>query len=1229
MIHLSRKYDAFWNIAIVLIIIFVFQDDSVSQNSFSSFHDARKTLTLQSGGQYQPPCDCTVTQGSFTQPLLYMESNTSATTFYNYIGTTANTGLELSQTMLLFMYLDTITGENSLVIILDRANDGSGGQGTVVFKCMPSGSSVVFSDDGGELSGTPPTFTGNFSWGSCCTDGGIIGGVGCGHTFTINPTFQSGIDAISFVYGTPQAATYLDMPDINCPITINCGGATCCENAFEFTSDYENATCASNGDGSIDLQTDCATLPQFEWSNGATTQDVSGLTPGEYLVTITDINGCEQTAAFTILSENQDPVPDISGPGAFCTGSSIYLDVEGNFTSFLWSNGETSPAIQVNSPGIYSVTVTNAQGCSGTDSIEILENALPVAEITGPEAFCEGSEVILDAGGGFVTYDWSTGSFDQTTRVYQEGYYAVTVTNEAGCADTDSIFVDMLPAPNPDISGPEFLCSGESITLDVGLSFDVVQWSTGSSDPEIMVSQSGTYTVTVTDNNGCTASAGHVVSAFTSYMITLQSTSCNPADTGTWVTQYLSQQGCDSTVTRIVRFNLADTIRLSENTCNPRDTGTIISIFTNRYGCDSIVFRNILLLASDSIKLSRNSCNPADTGVFIQNLTNKFGCDSIVLENVFLLTSDEIFIQKTSCRPQDVGIVKQMYTNSYGCDSLVTIETIFSSADTSRLFNVTCDKNKVGVSQIILKNTKGCDSLILTTTTLLPSDTVQIYNKTCDPLQAGVTESVLQNRNGCDSLVITTTTLLPSDTTIIHKETCLTNETGTVKVILQNASGCDSVVITTTLLRNSSECLLRVEVVSDTIGCNETSGRIRFNFDQPDFPIQIKWFDALGNQGTDVFQASVNQTLSPLLPPGNYTFDFLDATGHGTQVAGFIFKISPLEISTDITSDYNGRQISCFDKSDGALRSEIITGGLAPFSFLWSDGSTSSERKNLASGWYYVEVTDLFGCSDKDSVQIVAPEKLILRITSLQPDCRTGGLGTIRIADAGGGTPPYRYRLNNASWVNTTIFPNLPAGSYTVEVTDSNQCRTIESQEINSYRDADIIISNDTIINAGDSVRIKAYVVPGTSGIQEIYWEGAACKGCNDIWVKPLQTSEYSVVVTDSLGCMVRKTIKIQVKVNDDIYIPNVFSPGIQGENQKFTIYGSNALKHIREMRIYDRWGTMVYGIENLPANDPSEGWDGTFKGISLQTGVYVYLCVLEFSDGSVKTINGDILLLR
>jgi hypothetical protein len=128
----------------------------------------------------QPPCNCMLTQGGFSEPLPFMSTNSSAVNFYSYgnpIGASANTGLELSETLLVMLHEDTNTGNTSLIIILDLPNDGTGGDVDLTVNCLPDSAAVAVADDGGELFGSPPTITGDFSWVSCCTDGGVISGV--------------------------------------------------------------------------------------------------------------------------------------------------------------------------------------------------------------------------------------------------------------------------------------------------------------------------------------------------------------------------------------------------------------------------------------------------------------------------------------------------------------------------------------------------------------------------------------------------------------------------------------------------------------------------------------------------------------------------------------------------------------------------------------------------------------------------------------------------------------------------------------------------------------------------------------------------------------------------------------------------------------------------------------------------------------------------------------------
>ncbi|MEY3051620.1 MAG: hypothetical protein RLY31_1405, partial [Bacteroidota bacterium] len=758
-----------------------------------------------------PACNCTVTQGTFSSPLPFLSTASNATTFYNYnnpVNSSANTGLEMSETMVIMLHEDLTTGNTSLVIIMDIGNDPTGGNGSVTFNCLPPSAFVQFSDDIGELSGSPPTITGNFNWGPCCTDGGIIGGVGCGSTFTINPDLTTGVNTFSLVHGTQANPVFIPMPQLNCPITINCGGAACCQEAFEFTATATDASCEDTPDGAVNLTTDCATNPSFLWSTGAVTEDLSGLLPGSYSVTITDANGCTQSDTYSIGFQASAPNPAIVGPDAFCTGEFAELNVSGSFAAYNWSNGMSSPSILVNAPGVYSVTVSNAAGCTGTASATLVENPVPSPSISGPTAFCLDDTVSLDAGPGFAFYQWSGGENTQTVEASQVGVYFVTVTNSFGCTGTDFLVLSPLPTPFPTIFGPATACAGQPAVLDAGPGFDSYIWSTGAATQTVSVSSTGTYAVTVSYDNGCSGTADAQVSAQPADTLLFFQSSCNPADTGTFVQTFTNQFGCDSLVILTVSFSLSDSVFLFSESCLPTDTGSFVQTFTNQFGCDSIVITSTALLPSDTVFLFLASCDPADTGTVVQSLTNRFGCDSLVISNTFFLTSDTTYLAASSCHPADTGTFLLPLLGADGCDSLVITSVSLSSSDTVLLENFTCDPDLSGLSAVLLQNQAGCDSLVITSTILIPADTTFLSDSSCSPADTGTFVTVLSNAAGCDSVLVTSVAWLPSQLSFLSQTSCDPAQAGVDTLFLLNQFGCDSLVVITTSFATADTTLL-------------------------------------------------------------------------------------------------------------------------------------------------------------------------------------------------------------------------------------------------------------------------------------------------------------------------------------------------------------------------------------------------------------------------------------
>ena len=184
-----------------------------------------------------------------------------------------------------------------------------------------------------------------------------------------------------------------------------------------------------------------------------------------------------------------------------------------NSISYLWSNGATTPSIEVSTAGDYSVTVTNSNGCSAASAVTaVTVNALPVIPTiyaSGDTTFCSGGHVYLFADQG-SSYLWSNGAITQFIYAYTAGDYSVTVTNSNGCSATSAVTtvtVNALPViPTITASGYTTFCSGGSVelTVDQGSSY---LWSNGATTPSITATTAGDYSVTVTNSNGCSATS--------------------------------------------------------------------------------------------------------------------------------------------------------------------------------------------------------------------------------------------------------------------------------------------------------------------------------------------------------------------------------------------------------------------------------------------------------------------------------------------------------------------------------------------------------------------------------------------------------------------------------------------------------------------------------------------------------------------------------------------------
>jgi gliding motility-associated-like protein len=555
------------------------------------------------------------------------------------------------------------------------------------------------------------------------------------------------------------------------------------------TAGLIDPTC-SQPNGSIDLTVTNSEPPYtYAWSNGATTEDVFGLTSGTYTVIVTGANACADTASYTLGGVPLFSLSGTASPASSCLYANGSIDLTltpvGSY-GFVWSNGAATEDIFNLAAGGYSVTVTGSNGCTNTASFVVEDTAQPPAlsaALTAATCGLSNGAVNLTASGGSApyTFSWSNGATTEDLADVPAGSYTVTVTGEYGCTATAPATVqgDTTGADTTAISGTT--CDSNGV---------------------------GTFTEILTNQNGCDSVVITTVSLLPSDTTQLTGTTCDSNGVGTFTEILTNQNGCDSVVITTVSLLSSDTTLLSSTTCDSNEAGTFTETLINQNGCDSVVITTVSLLPSDTTQLTGTTCDANEAGTFTEILTNQNGCDSVVITTVSLLPSDTTQLSGTTCDANEAGTFTETLTNQNGCDSVVITTVSLLPSDTTQLTGTTCDANEAGTFTETLANQNGCDSVVITTVSLLPGDTTQLSGTTCDATGAGTFTETLTNQNGCDSVVITTVSLLPGDTTLLFETSCDTGNTGVFTQNLTNQFGCDSMVVTTVTFSEADTTLL-------------------------------------------------------------------------------------------------------------------------------------------------------------------------------------------------------------------------------------------------------------------------------------------------------------------------------------------------------------------------------------------------------------------------------------
>ena len=287
----------------------------------------------------------------------------------------------------------------------------------------------------------------------------------------------------------------------------------------------QNITCngANNGSATVSL-TGAAAPVNFLWSNGATTQTAGNLAPGNYTVQVTDANNCPAALSVSI-TEPTVLLANASASGETASGANdgaATAQPTGGTSpySYLWSNSATTATISGLSPGVYTVSVTDANNCSSVQSVNVNSfNCALSANITAANVACNGQsngQATVTITGGVLPYDylWTNGNTTATADQLAAGTYSVTVVDDNNCVvignvsitQPDVLAVSIVSVTN--VQCPEDQNGAIAINITGGTLPYQTQWSGGQGGQNL---SPGTYTVSVTDNNACPATQSATV----------------------------------------------------------------------------------------------------------------------------------------------------------------------------------------------------------------------------------------------------------------------------------------------------------------------------------------------------------------------------------------------------------------------------------------------------------------------------------------------------------------------------------------------------------------------------------------------------------------------------------------------------------------------------------------------------------------------------------------------
>lgn len=398
--------------------------------------------------------------------------------------------------------------------------------------------------------------------------------------------------------------------------------------------------------------------------------------------------------------------------------------------------------------------------------------------------------------------------------------------------------------------------------------------------------------------------------------------------------------------------------------------------------------------------------------------------------------------------------------------------------------------------------------------------------------------------------------------------------------------------------------------------------------------VELEYVDTLCDWDSYTFQLDIDD-VNYQWPDGSTdnTFTVYSAGEYWVTVSNNGCDASDtiqINYHNDLLFSQSTTDVLCYEDCNGIIEVSA-SGGNGPLSYSWSTGDAGTSLEDLCPGAYDLTITDDI-CIYETTFFIQEPDPLAFELVGTDIECHGDGNGVIEVMNLTGGTPPFTFSLDNGPYTGNSYFGNLSGGDYEIAVLDANDC--FLSASINLYEPPGVSVDAgpDLEIELGESIRINSMVFPVYDNLT-INWTPADsldCVDCMQPVTAPTSTTQYIISVIDDItGCVISDTVLIRVVKNRNVYIPNAFTPNGDGVNDIFRVFTGNGVRRINKIRIFDRWGEMVYEANNIFPNDTKMGWNGEFRGQPMNNAVFAYYIEVEFIDDIIIPYKGDITLLK